>query len=70
MNGFYGRRHGFSVRLRPVKIAGEPLKKLLDLLARDGLVLLVLQLARFLGRTWMVFGHGNLIADIVGEFVR
>jgi hypothetical protein len=59
-----------------VKAAGEALKELLDLVAFDGLVLLLLLLSVGLsvglgiGRIRMVCGHGNLIADIVGEFAR
>jgi hypothetical protein len=40
------------------------LKKLFDLLAFDGLVFFGI------GRIRLVCGHGNLIADIVGEFGR
>jgi hypothetical protein len=64
MDRFYGRSHGLGIRLRPAKVAGEPLKKLFDLLAFDGLVLL------WIGRIRIICGHGNLIADIVGEFAR
>jgi hypothetical protein len=67
MDRLYGRSHGFGIRLRPTKAAGEPLKKLFDLLAFDGLVLLRIG-NPWIGRTWIVCGHGNLIADIVGEF--
>ena len=65
---FYGRSHGLGIGLRPAKVAGEPLKKLFDLLAFDGLVLPLVLLS--IGRIRIVFGHGNLIADIVGEFAR
>ena len=39
MDRFRGRSHSLGIRLRPVKVAGEPLKKLFDLLAFEGLVL-------------------------------
>jgi hypothetical protein len=61
---FHGRSHGFGIRLRPAKVTGEPLKKLFDLLAFDGLDLFRIRRIR------LICGHGNLIADIVGEFVR
>jgi hypothetical protein len=64
MDGFCRRRDGLGIRLRPAKVAGETLKKLLDLLAFGGLVLFWIERIR------IVFGHGNLIADIVGEFAR
>jgi hypothetical protein len=64
MDRFYGRRDSFGIRLRPAKVAGETLKKLLDLLAFGGLVLCWIERVR------IVFGHGHLIADIVGEFAR
>jgi hypothetical protein len=64
MDRFYGRSHGFSIRLRPAKAAGEALKELVDLIAFGGLVLLCIRRIR------IVCGHFNLIADIVGEFVR
>jgi hypothetical protein len=40
------------------------LKKLFDLLAFDGLALF------WIGGIRIVCGHGNLVVDIVGEFVR
>ncbi len=58
MDGFYGRSHGLGIRLRPVKTAGESLKKIFNLLACDRLILLVLG---WTGRIRIVFGHGNLI---------
>jgi hypothetical protein len=64
MDRFYGRSHGFGIRLRPAKAAGEPLKEVVDLIAFGGLVLLCIRRIR------IVCGHGNLIADIVGEFAR
>ncbi len=64
MDRFHGRSHGLGIRLRPVKVSGEPLKKLFDLLAFDGLILFGI------ARIRLVLGHGNLIADIVGEFAR
>jgi hypothetical protein len=73
MNRFYGRSHGLGIRLRPAKVAGEPLKKLIDLLAFDGdsdVLVLVWIGKLWIGRIRMVCGHGNLIADIVGEFAR
>ena len=63
MDRFYGRSHGFSIRLRPAKGAGEPLKELVDRIALGGLVLLCIRRIR------VVCGHFHLIADIVGEFV-
>jgi hypothetical protein len=67
MDRLYGRSHGFSIRLRPAKAAGEPLEKLFEALAFNGLVLLRIgNLA--IGRTCVVCGHGNLIVNIVGEF--
>jgi len=68
MDRLYGRSHGFGIRLRPAKVAGEPLKKLFDLLAFGGLV--VLWIGLWIGRIRIVCAHGNLIADIVGEFLR
>jgi hypothetical protein len=55
-----------------VKAAGEPLKELFDLLAFDELVLLTtgLSVELSVGRIRMICGHGNLDADIVGEFAR
>jgi hypothetical protein len=67
MNRLYGRSHGFGIRLRPAKAAGEPLKKLFDAFAFDGLVLLRIGILT-IGWTCIVCGHGNLIANIVGEF--
>jgi hypothetical protein len=64
MDRFYGRCHGFGIRLRPAKGAGEPLKELVDRIAFGGLVLLCIRRIRVVCR------HFNLIADIVGEFVR
>ena len=68
MDRFYGRSHGFGIRLRPAKGAGEPLKELVDRIAFGGLVLLCIRLC--IRRIRVVCGHFNLIADIVGEFVR
>jgi hypothetical protein len=72
MYRFNGRGHGFSIWLRPAKVAWHSLKKRFDLLALDGaLDEFVLPLVRFwIGRIGMMCGHGNLIADIVGEFPR
>ncbi len=64
MDRLYGSGHGFSIRLRPAKAAGEALQELVDLIAFGGLVLLCIRRIR------IVCGHFNLIADIVGEFVR
>jgi hypothetical protein len=64
MDRFYSRGHGFGIRLRPAKAAWKPLKELVNLIAFGGLVLL------WIRRIRIVCGHGNLIADIVGEFVR
>jgi hypothetical protein len=64
MNRFLRRCHGLRIRLRPAKVARQPLKKLVNLLAFDELILF------WIGRIRLVFGHGNLIADIVGEFAR
>jgi hypothetical protein len=58
---FHGRGHSFRVGLGPAKAAWKPLKKLLDLIVLDGRTLLGL------GRIRNVCGHGNLIANIVGE---
>jgi Na+-translocating ferredoxin:NAD+ oxidoreductase RnfE subunit len=72
MDRFHRRSHGLGIRLRPAKVAGEPVKKLFDLFAFDGafdgLVLPLVLL--WIGRIRIVCGHGNLIADIVGEFAR
>jgi hypothetical protein len=43
MNRFYSRSHGFRVRLRPTKTAGQALKKILNVLAFDELALLLLR---------------------------
>jgi hypothetical protein len=51
LDGFHGRGDGFGIRLRPAEVAGEPLKKLFDLLAFDGLVLFRI------GRIRFVCGH-------------
>jgi hypothetical protein len=64
LNRFHGSRDRLGIRLRPAKVAREPLKKLFDLLAFDGLVFFGI------GRIRLVCAHGNLIADIVGEFGR
>jgi hypothetical protein len=64
MDGFYGRSHSLGIRLRPAKVAGESLKKLFDLFAFDRLV------PFWMGGIRIVCGHGNLVADIVGEFER
>ena len=66
MDRFYGRGHGFGIRLRPAKAAGEPLQELVDRIAFGGLLLLGLGIRRIR----IVCGHGNLFADIVGEFTR
>jgi hypothetical protein len=72
MDRFYGGSHGLGIRLRPPEVAGEPLKKLFDLTlfdgSFDGLALLGIRLVS--GRIRIVWGHGNLIADIVGEFAH
>jgi hypothetical protein len=74
LDGFYGCRDCFRIGLRPVKAARETLKKLFDLLAFDGRIVLSLSaghsLGFWIGRIRMVCAHGNLIADIVGEFAR
>ena len=67
MDRFYGGSHGFGIRLRPAKAAGEPLKKFFEALAFDGLVLFRIGNLS-IGWTGIVCGHGNLIANIVGEF--
>jgi hypothetical protein len=64
MDRFYGRGHGFGIRLRPAKAAGESLQEVVDLIAFGGLVLLRIRRIR------IVCCHFNLIADIVGEFER
>ena len=65
MDGFYGRSHGLGIRLRPAKIAGEPLKEIFELLALEGPVVLGTSLGICGFR--IVCSHGNLIAAIVGE---
>jgi hypothetical protein len=72
---FHRRSHGLGIRFGPTKIAGEPLKKLFDLVgfegAFDGLMVPLVLLwivVLWIGMIWMVCAHGNLIADIVGEF--
>jgi hypothetical protein len=78
LDGFHGCRDRFRIRLRPVKAARETLKKLFDLRAFDGLVGLSFSAGHslgpsvelWIGRIGMVCAHGNLIADIVGEFAR
>jgi hypothetical protein len=64
MDRFHGRGHGFGIRLRPAKAAREPLKEIVDLIAFGGPV------PFYIRRIRIVCAHGNLIADIVGEFVR
>jgi hypothetical protein len=80
MDRFHRRSHSLGIRFGPAKIAGEALKKLFHLLAFEGafdgtivprvrLWLVGLQFVPlWIGRIWMVCAHGNLIADIVGEF--
>jgi hypothetical protein len=68
MDRFYGRSYGLGIRFRPAKVAGEPLKKLFNLAAFGGLLFLWIRLG--IRRVRVVGGHGNLIADIVGEFAR
>lgn len=68
MDRFHGSSHGFSIGLGPVKAAWQPLEKLFDLLALDEFVLAFFR--SWIGRIGMVCGHGSLIADIVGEFLR
>jgi hypothetical protein len=74
LDGFHSRSHGLGIRLRPAEVAREALKKIFNLMACDRLVVgLVdrLSLPFILlrsGSIWILFGHGNLIADIVGEF--
>jgi len=64
LDRFHGGSDRLRIRLRPAKVAREPLKKLFDLLAFGGLVLFSIVRIR------LVCGHGNLIVDIVGEFGR
>src|SRR5450631_1650583 len=72
LDRFHGGSHGLGIRLRPAKVAGEPLKKFFDLAvfdgSFDGLVLIGIRLG--IGRIRIVCSHGNLNADIVGEFAR
>jgi hypothetical protein len=72
MDRFHSRSHGLGIRLGPAKAAGQPLKKLIDLPAFNrAFDELPLRLVRFwIGGIRRVCGHGNLIADIVGEFVH
>ena len=72
MDGFDRRGYRLGIRLRPAQVGGEPLKKLFGLLA-FGWALggpVVLRIGRWTRRIRMVSAHGNLIADIVGEFGR
>jgi hypothetical protein len=80
LDRFDRRSYSLGIGFGPAKIAGEPLKKLFDLMAFDGAfegVIIPLVLLWFvplwivrlwIGRIWMVCAHGNLMADIVGEF--
>ncbi len=79
LDRFDGRSHSLGIRFGPAKIPGEPLKKLFDLVgfegafdvAFDGLMVPLVLLwivVLWIGMIWMVCAHGNLIADIVGEF--
>lgn len=68
MDRFHGRSHGLGIRLGPAKAAGQPLKKLVDLLAFGELLLLLVRF--WIGGIRMVCGHSNLIVDIVGEFMH
>jgi hypothetical protein len=74
LNGLDRSGHGLIVRLGPAKVGGETLKKICDLLAFDRLLVVLAGLPRRTiillgaGRVRIVFGHGILIADIVGEF--
>jgi hypothetical protein len=68
MNCFYRSSHRLSVGLGPTKVAGELLKELINLPGFDRLVVCFVLFGA--GRLPIVFGHGNLIANIVGEFVR
>jgi hypothetical protein len=71
---FHGRSYGLGIRLGPAKVPGEPLKKILNLLAFGQVLPLVLALIMplVLFRIWririVVLRHVNLLAAIVGEF--
>jgi hypothetical protein len=69
MNTLCGGCDRLGVGLRPMKVAREPLKKLIDLMPRGGLVLRLVW--PWVGRIRMVLGHRNLVVNvhIVGEFV-
>jgi hypothetical protein len=64
MDGFYCRGNRLGIRLRPVEVAGKPLKKFIDILPFGRLFCF------WIGRFWIVWTQVNLIADIVGEFTR
>jgi hypothetical protein len=76
LDRFYRRSHSLGIGFGPAKIAGESLKKLFDLMAFEGLIIPLVLLyfvplwivLFWIGRTWMVCAHGNLMADIVREF--
>jgi hypothetical protein len=80
LDRFYGRRDGVSVRLGPAEVPREALKEIFNFLACYRLVLRIVQLRAWLiallltffllrpERVWILFAHGNLTADIVGEF--
>lgn len=66
MNRFYGRSHSFGIGLGPAKVAGQPLKKIVDVLALEELAIvwlrfqLLVGLQSAIGRVWIVWAQGTL----------
>jgi hypothetical protein len=76
LDGFDGSGNGFGIRLRPTEVAGEEWRGFSPAFVcgwgGDGLGVLriKLRIGQWIRRVRMVSAHGNLMADIVGEFGR
>ena len=74
MDRFHSCGNRLGSRLWAAKVAGEPLKKIFNLLTWDRLVfqLILIWIVVGFGRIWIGFCHGNLfvVVAIVGEFAR
>jgi hypothetical protein len=76
MDGFDGCGYGFGIRLGPTEVAGEEWRGLSHALACGwgwaglGVLRIKLRIRPWIRRIRTVLAHGNLMADIVGEFGR